>query len=341
MRFLVSCSLMALILTTIIIGVSQPIDKPVIINLMIDAQLPQFATLEQANEAENNLEAITNAINSRGLVSTVFSTEDMAKSEISLDLTRIGYEFNFELGMSGNHSNEDIAALSYADQKSILESSKKFVESNRVCGKNEIVSNGFMPQSFKQNQDTYRVLDALGIKYDTGFQAGLLYDTGHENDVWPYLVNDHRFYAVPVSTYKISDKKVILQDRYFEENDLDSNQWYDAIAGKLDEIQSKDEPLVLSLTTSLSGNGKYLDALNRFMDYALSKNAKFVTTMQLVTLTESEGHNVTSLAADASEECPTCGQNMFNITTSITRVQPESECETCNRSANNSSTEQN
>jgi hypothetical protein len=40
-----------------------------------------------------------------------------------------------------------------------LEKSKENVKAAKVCGTNEIAVTGFMPQSFDQNKDTYKVLD--------------------------------------------------------------------------------------------------------------------------------------------------------------------------------------
>lgn len=307
---------MVLLLITIMPGASQLSDKPTIINLMIDAQLPSSPTKEQASIAEKYLENIYNQINDRGLVATIFSTQDILRTDLNLDLTRIGYLSKFELGMSGNNSNEKISTMSYADQSASLKISKRWVESCMICGKNNVTVYGFMPQSFDQNQETYKVLDELGIQYDAGFQAGLLYTPGHENDVWPYLVAGHKFYAVPVSTYTLSDKKMVLQDSYFMVNDMDAAQWYYALVGKFDEIQGKDEPMVVSLSTSVSGSGDYLNSLERFMDYAISKKASFVTTADLVSLSKTNSHDASLLPSNVTSECPTCDQNnnLINIT---------------------------
>ena len=64
---------------------------------------------------------------------------------------------------------------------------------------------------------------------------------------------------------------------------LGADEWYDALAAKFNEIKGQDEPLVISLTTSISGNGDYLDALKRFIELAKSENAAFVNTCLLYT----------------------------------------------------------
>ncbi len=296
-------------------GVVQCEDKPAIVNLIVNPDITVSPTREQALITESHLLNLKNEIQNRNFSATIFSTQDLAGSRVGLRLTEMGLKTNnFELAISGNNSNDILSDLSYEEQKAIFEKSKEYVESCKICGKNEIIVRGFMPQLFSQNENTYKALDDLGISYDAGFQAGVLYSPGHENDVWPYLVPGHKFYAVPVSTYVVSGKNVPLQDSYFNDSGLSASQWYDALAAKLDEISGKDEPLVVSLTTSVSGSGNYLDALIRFMDYAKSKKTSFVTTMQLVDMTKTGLRDVSALpTSNVSAECTTCGQSDSNV----------------------------
>ena len=162
-----------------------------------------------------------------------------------------------------------------------------------------------MPQSFDQNNDTYRILDEMGIQYNAGFQEGVIFAPGHQDDAWPYQMEGHNFYAVPVSTYSLSDKKVPLHDRYFKENGLTSSQWYDALTGKFSEAQNNDEPVVIVLTASISGNGEYQDVLTQFLDLVVTQDASFVTTMDLVNMSRQKGYQP---PAPASKVCTTCGQ---------------------------------
>ena len=83
------------------------------------------------------------------------------------------------------------------------------------------------------------------------------YTPGHENDVWPYKVENHNFYAVPVSTYILSGERVALDDREIKAKGLSSDEWYGMLVGKFDEISGKDEPMVVSMTSSVSGSGDY------------------------------------------------------------------------------------
>jgi hypothetical protein len=318
MRSWIFLGMLAFFMITML-GASQSSDETTLINLMIESGMPASAAEEQVKSEVMNLSNMYKTINGRGLVATIFPTQDVAKSYGNLLLTRIGSDSEFELAMTGNHSNEELSSMSYAEQSIMLKRSKKYVESCKICGKNEINVTGFMPQSFDQNQDTYKILDGLDIQYDAGFQAGLLFAPGHERDVWPYKFEGYSFYAVPVSTYTYSDKSMVLKDSYFKDNGFSATQWYDALISKFNEIQGKDEPLVVVLTTSVSGSGDYMDSLNRFLDYATSKKARFVTTANLVSLAKSGSHDASLLTTNVSRECLTCGQDEspINITAFI------------------------
>ena len=323
MRSWIFLGILAFFMITML-GASQPSNETTLVNLMITSEMPMSASEDQVNSAVLNLSNMYNAINGRHLVATIFPTQDVVNSYANLLLTRIGSDSKFELAMTGNHSNEKLSTMSYIEQSIMLKRSKQYVESCKICGNNEINVSGFLPQSFDQNQDTYRVLDELGIQYDAGFLAGLLFAPGHEKDVWPHQLEGHSFYAVPVSTYTLSDKRMALQDSYFKDNGFSASQWHDALVGKFDEIQGKDEPMVVALTTSVSGSGDYLDSLNSFLDYAVSKKASFVTTANLVSSAKAGSHDVSLLPTNVSSECLTCNQseNIINITASINEVVP-------------------
>jgi hypothetical protein len=306
MNKLIYASILACLFLTAL-GCAQQADKPAVINLMIDADVPFSPSEHQGYESEVLLKAMIQEIDGRELGATIFSTEDTLGTYTRTLLTQMGKNPRFELAMSGNNSKEKLSTEAYSKQKTILEDTKRYTEACKYCGINEINVTGFMPPSFDQNEDTYKILDELGIQYDTGYQAGLIYTPGHEKDAWPYQVGGHKFYAIPISTYTLSGKTVPLQDKYFNESGLSSSEWYDALVGKFAEAQKNDQPIVIVLTSSVSGTGSYLDALKRFLDFASSKKASFVTTMDLVKMAHPESFQ-TSIAIQSREECTACGQ---------------------------------
>jgi hypothetical protein len=316
MKVLIFAGMLTCLFFLILLGSAQSADKQVVVNLMLDADVPPSPSEAQGYQTEALLNAMLDEIEGKDLGATIFSTQDVLNTYTRMRITRIGANPKFELAMSGNNSNEMLSTESYTKQKAVLEKSKEYTESSKYCGINEITVKGFMPQSFDQNADTYRVLDELGIQYDTGYQAGIIYAPGHENDIWPYKVEGHQFYAVPVSTYSLSGKLVPLQDKYFNDSSLGSNKWYDALTGTFEEAQKKDQPMVISLTTSVSGSGNYLDALKRFINFALSKQTSFVTTMDLVNMSHIEGYQP---PANTTKECTTCGQKSGNIDIAVSQ----------------------
>lgn len=294
-------------------GTSNDENAQQTVNFMIDVSGVSDPTGDQQAVYEEQIKNIYNAMIGSKIPSTMFLTKNVSSSPLSLYLTQLGLYGNIEFGLSGTDSSETLSTMSYSEQLAILKDSKKYADTCHVCGKNEKPILGFRPQSYDQNQDTYKALDEMGIEYNAGFQAGLLYEPGHENDVWPYLVEGHNFYAVPVSTYSLSGETVPLQDSYFKDNGLSADQWYNALAGKLDEIQGKNEPLVIALTVSVSGSDDYLDAFTKFITYAQSKNAGFVYTKQLVEMAKLGIYDPSALPETNVTECLTCNEEKSGI----------------------------
>ena len=301
-------------------GISQSSDGAPVVSLIIDPDLPESFSNEQLDETNSNLVKLINVLapEPRNYSYTLALVQDVSLAD-RLFLAQLGFGPGVELAISGKNSNEMLSTKTYDDQKAILERSKEIVEAAKICGENVITVRGFMPQSFDQNEDTYKALDELGILYNMGFQAGIISAPGHENDVWPYKVENHDFYAVPVSTAEISGERVPLDDRYLKDKGISASQYYDLLAGKLDEISGKDEPMVVSLSSSVSGKGDNLEEFKRFIDYADSKGAQFVKTYELIEM------KFPGTIEEAESECKTCDQAkdltaVDNQTTNMTFV---------------------
>jgi hypothetical protein len=277
---------------------------------------------EELENAKIDINEVGNLMNRNNARWNLFLTQD-AMSQTRLLLAQLAIDPILEIGISGSHLNEKLSEKSYSEQLSILETSMYYSKGLKICDVNEIHASGFLPQSFDQNEDTYKAIDELGLDYDAGFQAGILYAPGHEEDVWPYKVEGHNFYAVPISTYMVSGELVPLSDRYAKDNGISPSEWEDMLVGKFDEISGNDEPMVISLSSSISSySGEYLDALNEFIDYASSNDAEFVSSSDLVAMSRTGIHELSEevLAAKAAsaawmahendtdtESCPECG----------------------------------
>lgn len=327
-------SLLGCFLMAILAGASEPEAKTPLINLMIIGDMPVSPTEEQKNLTESYFNNLYRDIKKKNLKTTIFSTQDFVNSHISLRLANMATTNNTELAISGKQLNEKLSSESFKSQLDILNRSISYVEGCSICGENEIEIKGFMPQSFDQNEDTYKALDDLGIIYNGGFQEGILYPTGHENDVWPFQVEGHSFYAVPVSSFEMSGEKIPLVDSYAKDKGLSSSQWLDLLKSKFDDAQLKDEPMVVSLSVLNSGTGDYLDAIRQFLDYAVSKNAKFVTTFELVKMSNPEFFEEPASSRGNSLEMSALINTAIDSTVD---QENSSECETCDAKSENTS----
>lgn len=313
-------------------------ESHVVVNLMIDADTDPASTPVQIKMAEDALINLTNQIDPKGLSATIYVTEDMVRAD-RLGVTYQGTMKNHELALHGNRTDEKLSSLSASDQDALLTGAKDRLYGCYVCGGEHVAIKGFRPQAFDQNEETLGVLEKLGIIYDAGFQAGVIYRPGHENATWPYAIEGYNLYAVPVSTYPINDERVYLYDRYLkEEKKLSGTQWYDLLVKKFDESSENGDPMVIIFSNLISGSGDYLDAYKKFLDYAVSRQAAFVTTLQLVDMAASRkrgGHigaiaqeNESRLSANASDvgviaNCPNCDK-IINVT-----VQKGNKCLNC------------
>jgi hypothetical protein len=328
------------------IGLAFAKESIVVVNLMIDADIDPSSTPEQIKMAEDSLIYLTNQIDPKGLGATIFVTENMVRMD-RLGVTYQGTMKNHELALQVDRIDEGLSGLSASDQDKLLTAARDKLYRCYVCGGEHVAIKGFLPPSFDQNEDTLKILEKQGIIYDAGFQAGVIYRPGHENATWPYVIEGYNLYAVPVSTYQINDERVYLSDRYLkEEKKLSGSQWYDLLVKKFDESSENGDPLVVIFSNLVSGSGDYLDAYKKFIDYALSKQAAFVTTLQLVDMAASRKKggkigaiamaNDVNLSANATEmgvipNCPTCGKTGETAATSIfnVTVQKTSKCLDC------------
>jgi peptidoglycan/xylan/chitin deacetylase (PgdA/CDA1 family) len=232
--------------------------------------------------------------------------------------------------------------MPYSKQLELLTTAQKNINSAHVCGGKVVSIGGFRPQSFDQNNNTLKVLESLGFLYDAGFVVGTFYLPGHKNDTWPYPIMGYNLYAVPVSSYNSSGVRVNLSDRYAkEELGISGSKWYDILAAKFDEAAINGDPMVVVFSNQVSGSGDYLDAYKNFVNYATSKNAKFVTTTELINMTEVKNASgklpVLSASGVKPSVCPTCGQNnesKGSLAIGVT-VTHQGNCTDCNKTSTN------
>lgn len=300
------------ILSILIGGASSQKNSP-IVNLMIDINVPPSPTSEEKQIAFDSITNLTNGVNPKGLKVTLFPTGETILSQ-RLHITFLANASNYEVAMGGMKKDEKLGLMSSSDQKSNLSLMKQYVQACHICGGKAIAPSGLKPQLFNQSEDTYQILDQMGMAYDAGFQAGAIYMPGHEKDVWPYRINNLNLYAVPVSTYNVSGETIYLSDRFAkDEKKLSGSQWYDILVGKFEESAKRGDPVVVIFDNQITGKDEaYLKAYLKFIDYAFSKNSTFVTTSELVNISRGERPAIVShiptgtTASPVTSGCPDC-----------------------------------
>lgn len=172
---------------------------------------------------------------------------------------------------------------SYDIQKSRLYTSYATVTGCLPCRTSHPV-NGFRPEGFSQNEDTYAIADSMGFAYDAGFQARLLYAPGHEQEDRPYRIDGYDLVAVPVSTAQWQKERVCLSDSILRSLGATPEQWGELLIATLDEAGKAQRPLVLVVRDAVTGSEEspFLPPFVRFLEYAREREARFVTTEKLV-----------------------------------------------------------
>jgi peptidoglycan/xylan/chitin deacetylase (PgdA/CDA1 family) len=274
-------------------AIGQATNRPVVVNIMIDAELrPSVQNLTPQEEESLELSSLVEMledIDSKGINTTVYFTGDFASKQIGNVsykdyLIRVASKPNHEIALHSMTTADKLGLMSYEQQLSLLTGAKALIETGYIRDNKFLTIKGFRPQYFNQSEDTYKVLDEMGILYDSGYKAGLLYAPNHENDTWPYLVENHTFYAVPVSTYSVGGELVYTCDLCSKQSvGLNGTEWSDLLVSKFQECADRGDPMVVLFHNFVSGeDGEYMAAFRKFVDFAASENATFVTTMDLV-----------------------------------------------------------
>jgi len=272
---------------------SQASSHPVVVNIMIDGEIsPSAQNLTPEKEKALELDSLVEMleyIDSKGINTTVYFTGDFASKQIENIsykdyINRVAPKPTHEIALHGMTTADKLGLMSYQEQLSLLTQAKALIEAAYIQDDKSLTIKGFRPQYFNQSGDTYNVLDEMGMVYDSGYKAGLLYAAGHMDDTWPYLVENHTFYAVPVSTYSVAGTLHYTCDLYSKQDvGLNGTQWSDLLIKKFFECSDRGDPLVILFHNFVSGeDNEYMTAFKKFVDFAASENATFVTTMDLV-----------------------------------------------------------
>ncbi|MEW5801249.1 MAG: polysaccharide deacetylase family protein [bacterium] len=261
----------------------QPVEPTVYINLQIDADISPGADNTQG------LVTITDELKRRQITATIFVTGEFA-NQAQMLITNL-YQDGFEIALHGYYTGEQLATMDYTEQSAKLTQAKKAVEGCLPCGTYKSVI-GFRPQYFSQDENTYHILDELGIKYNCGFKVGQHpYVEGHKNDTWPFAMEGHDFCVLPVSKATYHETLVYACDIGMAAGKmLPSAAWSELLSDTLDRAIATKEPIVIlfhNWYTGLDvspeeGTSGYWQPFVDFLDEAEEKGAEFITTQKLI-----------------------------------------------------------
>ena len=248
------------------------VDAPVWANIQVDAELEDTVGLQR----------IVALLEERGIATTVFVTAEYANRNALLvtDLFQRGHE----IALHGYYTGEQLASMTYEEQKDLLTRAKKALEGCQPCGTFKPIV-GFRPQYFSQNEDTFRVLDEIGCTHNSGFKARQLFLPGHEWDCAPYAVEGHAFAAVPLSTVPLGEDRAYICDiACANVLKLTGAQWRDLLMAGLDQSLREREPIVVLLHGWYTGDTDLYDYYQPFVDFldAAAGKVQFVSTQGLV-----------------------------------------------------------
>lgn len=245
------------------------------INIQVDGEEEDTAGLAR----------IINTLSQRNMPATVYVTADYANRNAS-SIQKL-YKQGFEIALHGYYTGEQLASMTYEAQLDLLTRAKTALEGCQPCG-TYIPINGFRPQYFSQNEDTFKVLDELGFTYNSGFKAKQLFAEGHDNDDAPYPMPNHNFYALPISTTEYNGQLVYLCDIGCALGNLQMTgaQWSQLLQDALAQAEANHRPLVVLVHGWYTGDKTEYDYWQPFIDFLDAARCKgtFVTSQELVDL---------------------------------------------------------
>ena len=299
--------IIAICLVFLALSVEPTSANTVYVNLMIDANFPTNSTQIEIDSAFGLTQNLTSILDDRGLNATIFVTPEMATAQ-SILVTTLGMRVSHEL--AAKVTDESSGGASAIEQEAYLKHVKAVIDSAHICegpSANNVNTRGFMLPPSAQNEEVYKILDKMGVVYNAGFDQGIENQSGHDKDIWPYRVENHRLYTVPISSYLLNGEQVLLSDRIIkEEKKLSGLQWRDILKSRFDQSFQDGVPMVVLINSSISGSDDYLDAYRKFIGYAASKNASFVSTLELVNDTRARNPSDHVPPIITKPDCPEC-----------------------------------
>ena len=247
-----------------------------VVNIQIDGEYTN----------ENRLTKLVDELVKRDMNATVYVSTMFVNDfrDVVKDIAGLG----FEIAIHGYKTGEILESLEPDEQERRIKSTYIALQGCLFCEKSPIMILGFRPQYFSQNDITYRILDEMGIFYDSGFIESMIYLPGFEHYSKPYRVEGHRFYAVPISSYyyePVKDRVYLCDMSIKNKYKLNADQWLEVLEKRLEISIKTGEPMVIIIHDLITGiDDSYFNTFIKFLDEIKEKGIKTVSTAELVNI---------------------------------------------------------
>ncbi|MGB2984763.1 MAG: polysaccharide deacetylase family protein [Phycisphaerae bacterium] len=257
----------------VVCGCTPPGDLPTDRSPRVNLQITE-------DEDVGALKAFMEELDARGVRATLIVNEYVA-TEGCDQLQRYG-QSGHEIMAYGRPveapgETVTLTVLSYEEQEEVIARACSAIEE---CLGHDV--EGFRSYRFAHNDDTWQILDTLGIKYNLSFVA---YSSnaleGHTEDVWPYPVPGHDFWAVPMHSAEYAGNTRAFCDMPF--SSLPPADWEELMKSELLRMGEAGLPLKVEFHPYFSANddGRW-NAFLGFLDYAQEQGAEFITITQMM-----------------------------------------------------------
>lgn len=246
---------------------SVSVDQKAQLALILDISAPPVG--DEREYVINYTTNILNILDPMDINFTILTTGDLAAdNEYTLFVTRIGARANHEMAMNGPGGGN----LSMGD----IRKSKREVENCYICGTEKKSVVGYRP-SERINESDFAIFESLGIRYI--IDDGMFFSA---NASRPYQLDNTTIYVVPVTVVVSDSEPIMLSDRRAAGMNMSGDEWYTLLSKGMDDAMNRGEPLVVLITSYISGSGDYMDALEKFIGDASERGMSFVTVNDLV-----------------------------------------------------------
>jgi hypothetical protein len=244
---------------------------------------------------------VIDLLEQRGIKATILTKPDFVTENCDTirDLQARGYEvMAFARPETAEGDSTTLSSLTREEQQAYLTEIKSAVED---CLGATI--DGFRCTRFDQNEDTYEIVDQLAFRYNLGFVA----NTGRclpglDDETLPYRVPEYDFWAVPMHSVYLEDEWVAFCDNPLMSR-IEPTEWGALLMSELDRMCSDGHPLLMEVHPYNTGaDDEKLAAFEDFLDYAVKRNARFITIAELIEWTERQQDQEAAEEQEASEE---------------------------------------